>query len=355
MRVVVIGAGVIGAAVARGLALRGAEVVVLESGAGASPASFGWINASFYADAAHHALRSEGIAAYERLMADGDWPVQFGCALWWEAQGQGLAEMDRDLRALGYPVQRLSRAEIAAREPDLAFPPEEALGFPREGWAEVASLAERLLNEACSNGARVLRGMSVDQVIEQSGRVTGVRCGADEIAADHVVVTAGCGAPHILASVGGKLPMLRRPGAIVTTARVEARLGSVLVTPEGEVRQLPDGRLLSPAMAKHQGDTAEEITEPLERIGDRTAARMGRLVGQPDLAWEQVQVAYRPVPQDGLPVLGPVGPDGLHVAVMHSGVTLAAIAAEITVSGLYGDMNNALRSLAAPYTPARFQ
>ena len=59
------------------------------------------------------------------------------------------------------------------------------------------------------------------------------------------------------------------------------------------------------------------------------------------------------MPEDGLPVIGEVGPKGLHVAVMHSGVTLAAItgeavSAEIMEQGGYD-------GLLAPYRPQRFQ
>jgi glycine/D-amino acid oxidase-like deaminating enzyme len=70
MKVIVVGAGIIGAPIAWHLSQRGAEVVVIDGGAaGANSQSFGWINASFYADAAHHRLRVAGIAAYGRLMA----------------------------------------------------------------------------------------------------------------------------------------------------------------------------------------------------------------------------------------------------------------------------------------------
>jgi glycine/D-amino acid oxidase-like deaminating enzyme len=69
-QVIVIGAGIIGASIAYQLAKAGAAVTVLDAGgpAGqASGASFGWINASFYVDPDHFALRLAGIEAHERL------------------------------------------------------------------------------------------------------------------------------------------------------------------------------------------------------------------------------------------------------------------------------------------------
>jgi glycine/D-amino acid oxidase-like deaminating enzyme len=355
MKVVVIGAGVIGAAVARALARGGADVTVLDAGgAAASPASFGWINASFYHNAAHHHLRAAGIAAYGRLLEAGHWPVAFSGALWWEEQGTALDAMAQSLGDLGYRVEQVDRAELRAVEPALVDPPQVALRFPWEGVAETAAFTTALLEDAKAADAAVIGGARALSIVTQGDAVTAVRTDMGDIAADSVVVAAGNGAPDILASVGVALPMLSRPGVIVTTRPVAARLSSVLVTPQGEVRQLPDGRLLSPAAANHQGDTAEAITEPLEEIAACTAMRCGRLIGQPDLGWEDVRVAYRPVPQDGLPVIGPAGPDGLHVAVMHSGVTLAAITAEVTAAQLLGQMTNAQADLIAPYDPMRF-
>lgn len=355
MKGVVIGAGVIGAAMGRALARGGADVTVLDAGvAAASPASFGWINASFYHDADHHHLRVAGIAAYGRLLETGYWPVTFGGALWWEEQGAGLTAMADRLTALGYPVEKVARADLQDIEPALVDPPDVALGLASEGWTETAALTTAMLEDAKAVGTKVIGGARALSIVTQGEAVAAVRTDMGDIAADRVVVAAGNGAPDVLASVGVVLPMLSRPGVIVTSQPVAARLTSVLATPEGEVRQLPDGRLLSPAAANHQGDTAEAITEPLEEIAARTAARMGRLIGQPDLGWDDVRVAHRPVPQDGLPVIGPAGPKGLHVAVMHSGVTLAAITAEVTAARVLGQMTNAQADLIGPYDPMRF-
>ena len=67
-------------------------------------------------------------------------------------------------------------------------------------------------------------------------------------------------------------------------------------------------------------------------------------------------LAQRPVPQDGLPVIGACGPSGLFTAVMHSGVTLAAITADLLAPQVMDvPLSNAQNALVAPYTPARFQ
>ena len=74
------------------------------------------------------------------------------------------------------------------------------------------------------------------------------------------------------------------------------------------------------------------------------------------LVWDQVMLAQRPVPQDGLPVIGACGPAGLHVAVMHSGITLAAITAELLAPQILDQpLSNAQAALVSPFDPGRFQ
>lgn len=66
--IVIVGGGIIGAMAAYHLTQQGADVTVVDAGnARATDASFGCINASFFADDAHFRLRAEGIAAYVRL------------------------------------------------------------------------------------------------------------------------------------------------------------------------------------------------------------------------------------------------------------------------------------------------
>ncbi|MFQ5567527.1 MAG: FAD-dependent oxidoreductase, partial [Paracoccaceae bacterium] len=60
----------------------------------------------------------------------------------------------------------------------------------------------------------------------------------------------------------------------------------------------------------------------------------------------------RPTPADGHPIIGPVpGRDGVYVAVMHSGVTLAPGVAELVAGEV---LEGAEADLLAPFRPDRF-
>lgn len=355
MRVIIVGAGILGCALAYRLSRDAqADVTVIDAAqgpaTGATGASFGWINASFFADDAHFRLRAAGLESWRGLQSDlGLDTVTWPGALWWEAQGGALDAMQDTLTALGYNAQKLGQAEIAAREPALLCPPADALHFTTEGSAEPAHTCAALLRGAQKYGARVLYGVRVLGV--DSGCVM-TQQGA--LHADQVVIAAGTGAEALLKGAGAYLPMLSRPGVILRTAPMAPLLRHILVTPDGEVRQDAQGRIVMPATIAHQSDSADQVHEALPDLADRAALRLRALLrSDTQIDWAEAALAWRPVPQDGLPFVGAVT-DGLYAAVMHSGVTLAAIVADLACAELTGQNSNRTQMLA-PYRPGRFE
>lgn len=344
MKILIIGAGILGASAAYHLARKGAEVTVLEAtapAAAASGRSFGWINASFYANPAHHRLRVEAMAAHHRLGADLGQPDWQG-TLWFEDQGAGFDAMQADLTALGYPVEALTRSQIAALEPALKAPPARALHFPAEGATDAAALTTALL---AASGAKLLSGIAAKGLLETGGRITGARTAIGPMLADHTVLAAGTATPAVLHSIGLDLPLLTRPGLILRTKPTKLRLRHIIVSPEQEIRQTPDGSLIAPCAANHQADSSETIAEG---AAEATLANLRALFSD-SIELADTRIGHRPVPFDTLPVLGPAR-EGLSLAVMHSGVTLAAFAGEALAALIMGQ---GVPALWAPYDPAR--
>ncbi len=120
-RTIVLGAGIIGAAIAYRLSEAGAPVTVVDGAmpaSGASGRSFGWINASFFLDKPHFHLRVAGMEAHRTLAADlGPTGATWPGAISWEETGAGQDRTAATLTALGYPVRRLTRADVARMEP----------------------------------------------------------------------------------------------------------------------------------------------------------------------------------------------------------------------------------------------
>tara|TARA_B110000208_G_scaffold170419_1_gene211948 strand:+ start:2786 stop:3139 length:354 start_codon:yes stop_codon:yes gene_type:complete len=113
---------------------------------------------------------------------------------------------------------------------------------------------------------------------------------------------------------------------------------------------------LAPTVTSHQSDTTDHVEARPDILADIALKRLNALILDVDLEWEMVSLAQRPVPQDGMPVVGACGPDGVFVAVMHSGVTLAPIMAEILAREVMGQtLNTQQAELISPYRPDRFQ
>ena len=348
MKILILGAGLIGACLAYRLTRAGCTVTVVEAAtpaSGASGSSFGWINASFYLNPSHHHLRAVAIAAHHRLTTDLRSPApSWSGTLWFEGQGDTLTRLLTDLTALNYPVNLVTNP--AALEPALLTPPAQALHLPSEGATDAATLTRALL---AASGATLIPNTPATKLLTHNGQITGAETAAGPLRADHTILATGTGTPHLLHTIGLDLPIVHRPGLILRTNPVPFRLNHILVTPHQEIRQLADGSLLTPCAANHQADASETVPDTALQT---TLTHLATLFGPVTPA--ETRLAYRPVPADGLPVLGQTAP-GLSLAVMHSGVTLAPLAAEALTADLTGQPPHPLWHLYRPQmqtTPA---
>jgi D-hydroxyproline dehydrogenase subunit beta len=347
----IIGAGITGAALAYQLSRRGQAVTIITThaeGGLASAASFGWLNASYYLNHPHFHLRHEALAAHRRLAAQlpglsTTWP---GC-LWYEARGAAQGETASDLETLGYQVQRLTKAQIAERLPALGPVPDTALFFPEEGVADPAILARALI---AASDAQVIRA-TVTALTEAQGGVTGIETDLGPMPATRIVLATGTGTLALLEPIGATLPMLKRPGLMIRTNPQPPICPLVLATPEQEVRQDSDGALVAPAHAGHQSDHAETLGA-FPVVVNATLQRLRALFPGQDIHFAHQAMAMRPVPSDGLPVVGQGPVEGLWLAVMHSGATLAPVVAELLAEEITDSPDS---PLLKDFRPARFQ
>jgi D-hydroxyproline dehydrogenase subunit beta len=346
----IIGAGIMGAALAFQLSQRGEATTLISKhpeGGLASTASFGWLNASYYLNHPHFHLRYQGLAAHRRLTAllpglPTSWP---GC-LWYEATGDAQEETATDLLALGYKVDRLTRAMVAARLPALGPLPDNALYFPEEGIADPAALARALI---LASGAKVVRA-TVQSLATEKGGVAGVVTDLGPMPATRVILATGTGTPALLDPLGTALPMLKRPGLMLTTNALPPVCPVILATPDQEVHQDAQGHLHAPASAGHQADHAETLGS-FPVVINATLGRLRALFPGQDIHFGRQSMAMRPVPGDGLPVAGKGPVEGLWIAVMHSGATLAPVVAECLADEITGGAESAL---LANFRPGRF-
>lgn len=371
LRVLVVGAGVIGSAVALRLAQAGARVALVDGGgpcSGTSGTSFAWVNAGAKRPRPYYELNLAGMVAHRRLAAEvghASWYVAAG-NLQWAADDAGRRELDElafELMDWGYPLRHLTTAQVVRDlEPDLRIPGtvSEVLFFSDEAHIVPCALVEALLAAARSLGATVITGAPVVGFRTAGPRVTGVVLGnGGEIAADVVVCCCGRWTNDVLGLVDRRVPMapydeMGSPaiGLLVRTGPGAPGLGRVLHPPGLAIRPAGGGRLLLYSeRADRQVLPGGPISPSVVReVMERCAEVLPGLAG---VAPESAAVGVRPLPADGCSVVGWMpGVGGLYVMVTHSGVTLAAVLGELAAAEVVRGED---QSLLAAFRPNRFE
>ena len=350
--VIVVGAGIIGAAISWHLARGGAQVTVVdkgEPGGIATPRSWAWINASWGHPEHYVRLRMRSIEEWHRM--DGVVPgleVNWCGSLVWDLDGEeDLRAFVAERQAQGYDIRLVEREEAAALEPALANPPGLAAHSPAEGAIEPLEATQAILVDAERLGAQLLMGNGVDRLLTEGERVAGVRLtDGTVLTADRVVLAAGSATTPLAAQVGVEVPVDETTGLLIVTEPAEPIINGLIVGPGLELRQLKDGRLLG---SGHYAGS-DPGSDPQATADGLFATVRAAIKGSEALKLGGYVIGHRPMPRDGLPIVGPARP-GLYLAVMHSGVTLAPAIGRFVAEEILRDRRD---PLIAPYGLDRF-
>jgi glycine/D-amino acid oxidase-like deaminating enzyme len=364
-KMIVIGAGVMGASVAYRLAQAGAEVTVLEAtrvGGGTSGISFAWTNAHMKPPKPYHDLNVGGMKAHAALRDE------FGATPWWHGGGsiEWGSEADHaaqranvaQLQSWGYAAQWIDHKQVLELEPDIdpaTIGDAPVAYFPEEGWLDPVVYAHAMLSAARRHhGAKIVCEARVTDLLMTADRVTGVRIAdGTQHEADMVINCAGRWTNEAVRESGLHLPLAPTVGFLVFTPPVAASLSRVVRTSVIDARPDGAGRLMlhwNPTDATLSLDTKLSPSMPEARDMVQRARRLLPSIG--DVAPEAVRIAIRPIPGDHLSAVGPMPRvNGYYLAVTHSGVTMApflgaAVADEV--------MRGKQREELAELRPARF-
>ncbi|MGW0389897.1 NAD(P)/FAD-dependent oxidoreductase [Streptomyces sp. NPDC003042] len=322
MDVVIIGAGVVGAACAYYASRSGLSVAVVDRG----PVAGGTTGAG-----EGNLLVSDKEAGPEldlALLSTRLWH-ELASALPQEIEyeskgGLVVAPHETTLKALrsfadGQRAAGVVSAEVgsdALRELEPHLAPGLAGGFhyPQDAQVQPAQAAARLL---AASGARLHLGEEVTGILLEHGAVRGVRTRHRELRAPAVVNAAGTWAGHIASLAGVDLPVLPRRGFVLVTEPLprlvrhkvyaadyiaDVASGSAALQSSAVVEGTPAGPVLIGATRERVGFDPSLSTEALRRLAAQAAGLF------PVLADAHVLRAYhgfRPYLPDHLPAIGP--------------------------------------------------
>ncbi|MEV7150000.1 FAD-dependent oxidoreductase [Streptomyces sp. NPDC093084] len=372
--VVVVGAGMVGAACALYAARAGLDVVVVDRGpvaGGTTGAGEGNLLVSDKEPGPELDLALLSARLWAELAEE------FGTAVEYEAKGglvvassaDGLAALERFAdaqRASGVLAAPVGADELYGLEPRLAPGLPGAVHYPQDAQVMPALAAARLLR---ASGARVLTGRTVTAVPRTAdGAVRGVRTDRGDVDAPAVVNAAGTWGADIAALAGTRLPVLPRRGFVLVTEPLPRLIRHKVYAADYVADVASDSAALqtSPVV---EGTAAGPVLigASRERTGfDRTfslpvvralAAGATRLFPfLADVRATRAYLGFRPYLPDHLPAIGPdPRVPGLHHACGHegAGIGLATGTGHLITRALTRDDPYEEREFAA-FRPDRF-
>jgi len=305
--VLVIGAGVVGSAIARTLAYQALSCTLLDAGndvgAGTSKANTAILHTGFDAEpgSLESSLVSRGSALLREYAARVGIPLERTGALliaWNAEQEAAFGGIIEKARRNGYQqIRRIAATELYRREPHLAPGAAGALDIPDESVICPWTTSLAYATEAVRAGARLLLRTRVTGVLPATG------AGAHEVATTSgtlrcrwLVNAAGLGSDVIDRMMRpGSFTISPRRGELIVFDKLARRLVSHILLP------VPTGRtkgvLIAPTVYGNVllGPTAEDVPDRADTA--TTAAGLAALLAEggrlmPDLAAEEVTASY---------------------------------------------------------------
>ena len=340
-KIIIIGAGVIGASMAYYLSKQSAEVTVLEKNhiaSEASGSSFGWLNANFPESTDYFNLRQASLEEYSCLLSElpQNLESQFNGCLFWELQGEKLVKHYEALKVLNYSVELVGKDGFQQLEPNMANIPPLAMKAEKEGAVDAEKLTKTLLNQSKVNA---IEQCQMIDFIQKNDQVMGVETNQGKYFADTTIIAAGISAGQLLTKLNFNLLMKNRKGFIIKTKPTQRFINRVLFGNDIHFKQENNGSVVI-------GDWLRDIEGKvdLEAIAQRTISRFAsHFPEQKKIEIDKIIAAYRPMPEDGYSVIGqPENRPGLYIASTHSGVTLAPIIGKLAAQEILENQNSEL-------------
>lgn len=366
-KVIIIGGGVIGLAIAWRLLKEGARVAVVDAGKSmpaATEAAAGMLAPSFEHGSdrlarAQYAFGVDSLARWKAFASE----LEHGAAMSIDYRPFGImgpafnARFEAALKisaeklaARGARVEWLGAGEARCREPALAENLVGALFAHDDAQVDPRLVRAALQKVVVKEGGEIVAARA-RRVVHRGGAVTGIVVDDDAVIAADAVVAA-TGAFPFAALEGMVSPVFPEKGEALALDARSVPLTSVIWAPGAYMCPKAGGRLIIGATSVPE-DTTPEPSPP--RIEELKRAAIEAAPGLADCPELERWAGFRPATLDGAPVIGADSrcPAGLYFAIGHyrNGVLLAPETAH-AVAGLI--LCGESPGVIAPFSPERF-
>lgn len=247
---------------------------------------------------ADHQALSEGTGA-ESFVKPSDYLFLYNDRAHFE--GDGLVWDIR--RAQGFAWDEWDRGAIAAYDPIYADDFKMGIRLGNHGRiSDPGGYVKALARHVENAGGQFIKAM-VEDVVVETGAVTGVRANGDLIACDACVVATGIWSGPLAEKLGIKVPLESERGyhlelwepSRMPKAPAMVASGKFVVTPM-------EGRIRLAGVVEFGGLDAAPSKAPLDLLRKNAKAAFPGLTWQREEEW----MGHRPAPADSIPVIGEV-------------------------------------------------
>lgn len=313
--VVVVGAGIVGCAVAHELARRGARVQVLDSrdvGLGATQASAGVLAPYIEAHGQNPLLRLgvRSLGLYDefvaRIVEDSGMAVQYMRTGTIEVATDraSLARLDDAAAACmqgGAAFERLDAKAVREAEPQLGAQVLGGLAVRMHGFVAAVELTAALRRAAAAHGVTFLAPVSAVRVLGDGDGVR-VETAGETLSCETAVLAAGSWSSQVEVVGAVRLPIRPVRGQLLHLGWAGPPLARVVWSPRCYLVPWNDGSALSGATMEEVGFDERATVSGVRELLDATCD----LIPGARHAWfKSVRVGLRPATPDNLPAVGP--------------------------------------------------
>jgi glycine oxidase len=362
--IIVIGAGIVGCAVAYELARRGAAVQILDeriAGSGATQAAAGMLapHLEISSEVAFLDLAIRSLNLYDDFIAR----VKMDSGLTPLYRRTGTlqvalnAETVREITDAAARVQSrgivpalLDAAGVRAEEPRLSHDVVGGLVVPAHGFVAAGDLVRALAAAARHHGATLLEGRRVRRIFRTNGHLT-LDTDHGPLTSSAVVVAAGSWSGRV--DIAGVPPLPVRPirGQLLRLAWKGQPLRRVIWSDRCYVVPWEDGTLLVGATVE---DVGFDERTTVAGVRDLLDAACAILPDARDAGFLEARAGLRPASPDLLPIIGASGimPNLIYATAHYrNGILLAPLTALVVADAL---LDRRIDPMLSAFSPRRF-
>ena len=224
------------------------------------------------------------------------------------------------LKQYGVPFEVLDRAGFVAVEPALALTQEKfvgALRLPGDETGDCFKFTNRLAEMAAELGVKFRHGITIDGLDRQGDRIAGVRTSAGVLQADRYLMALGSYSPLLLKPLGLRIPVYPVKGYSITVPITDAAHAPESTIMD-ETHKVAVTRLGDRIRV---GGTAELAGYSLN-LREARRATLNHVVSDlfprgGDVSRASFWCGLRPMTPDGTPIVGPTPVQNLLLATGH--------------------------------------